>query len=67
MLRFKDSFGTTRTIEFSFSFDKKYINLTMGNEKSRYVDTLQIPREALGELIEQVSKLGGDNDKLPKM
>ena len=52
MIAFKDSIGVERHIEFSRSFNKSYVNLTIYTPtKSVTGNTLQIPCSAFKALI----------------
>lgn len=57
MIKFKDSLDIARAIEFSLSYNNKYVNLTLWAEKRNNGDTIQIPAEHLGEIIQDLVKL----------
>lgn len=57
MIKYKDSLGITRGIEFSLSFDKDYVNLTLWADRRTNGDCIQFPYELLDELIDNLTKL----------
>lgn len=58
MIRFKDSIDCERYIEFSPSFNKRYVNLTIYvPSKSATGNTLQMPVVAFKELIKLMQEL----------
>lgn len=57
MIEFTDSMGNTRGIEFSESFPPKYINLTLFAARNTNGSTIQIPRDKLEELRDNLTKL----------
>lgn len=57
MIQYKDSLNMQRGIEFSLSFNGKYINLTLWADKRVTADTVQIPYELLDDLIDNLTKL----------
>ena len=57
MINFSDSIGTKRAIEFSLSYNGKYISLTLWADRRTNADTIQIPRDLLQELIDNLTNL----------
>lgn len=51
MINFVDSLGIKRAIEFSLSFNGKYITMTLWTDKRNNGDAIQIPKELVDELI----------------
>ena len=57
MIKFTDSLGMKRGIEFSLSFCGKYINLTLWAAKNTNGSTVQIPIDKIDELIDNLEGL----------
>ena len=57
MINFVDSLGIKRAIEFSLSFNSKYITMTLWADKRTNGDAIQIPKELIDELIVNLTKL----------
>lgn len=57
MIKYEDSLGIERAIEFSLSFDRKYINLTLWTAKNSNGSTIQIPLTLKQELINNLEKI----------
>lgn len=57
MIKFIDSAGNHRGIEFSKSYNPRYINLTLYADKSLSGNTVQIQREKIEEIIDNLINL----------
>ena len=57
MINFRDSLGHERGIEFNLSYCGKYINLTLYAAKNTNGSTVQINRDLLQELIDNLEGL----------
>ena len=57
MVEFTDKAGRKRAIEFSNSYDPKYINLTQWVDKRDFGQTAQIPKELIPEIIDNLKGL----------
>lgn len=61
MIAFKDSIGCERHIEFSRSFNKSYVNLTIYTpSRGATGNTLQMSIGAFRELIELMNELNAE-------
>lgn len=57
MIKFTDSMGHERGVEFSLSFKPEYANLTLFAKKNTNGSTIQIPRDKLEEIRDNLTKL----------
>ncbi len=55
MIKFTDSMGHKRGLEFSPSHKPEYVNLTLFADKNTNGSTIQIPRDKLEELQDNLN------------
>ena len=57
MIKFIDSANNKRGIEFSNSYNPKYIHLTLFADKNLNASTTQIPKELIQDIIDNLEKI----------
>ena len=57
MIKFIDSAGNKRGIEFSNSYNPRYINLTLYADKRDSGSTVQINRELIQDIIDNLTNI----------
>lgn len=67
MIKFQDSLGHKRGIEFSQAHNPKYINLTQFAEKNTNGSTIQFPAVCLADLHENLTQLFDDANSKPSI
>lgn len=62
MLDFADSLGNKRALEFSLSYNDKYINLTLCAAKNTNCSTVQMPYALLEDIIDNLINLRKEHE-----